>query len=248
VIGRNGRLTSPAAHRPAFGPPTRFEWEPGGRPLTYDRKITARRSIATHRRERGQMARYDTDHKQATRQRIIETAGRRFKLDGIDGSGVAVLMKDAGLTNGAFYGHFDSKDDLVAAMLVAQLERQRAYLAELEPGMAGLEEFVHEYFSTDHRDARGDGCPSAALLDEIARHSDATRHAYTAGMAAIIDDIAASLGVKGAVARRKVLSAFALMVGALQLSRAVDDPSLSEGILDQASADALAMMRAVARR
>ena len=56
------------------------------------------------------MARYGTEHKQATRQRIIETAGRRLKRDGIDGSGVATLMADAGLTNGAFYAHFPSKD------------------------------------------------------------------------------------------------------------------------------------------
>ena len=192
------------------------------------------------------MARYDAEHKQATRQRIIETAGRRFKLDGIDGSGVAVLMKDAGLTNGAFYGHFDSKDDLVAAMLADQLDRQRAHLAELEPGLAGIEQFVREYLSADHRDGRGDGCPSAALIDEIARQSDATRRAYTDGMTAIIDDLAATLGAKGPAARRQLFGAFALMVGALQLSRAVDDPSLSADILDRAAVDALTLIRAVA--
>ncbi len=190
------------------------------------------------------MARYDAKHKRATRQRIIETAGRRFKLDGIDGSGVAVLMKDAGLTNGAFYGHFGSKDDLVAAMLADQLAQQRAYLSELEPGMAGLEQFVRGYLSPDHRDGRGEGCPSSALIDEIGRQSDATRRAYTQGMAAIIDDLAARLGVKGAAAHRQLLSAFALMVGAVQVARAVDDPSLSDGILDQATDDALALIRA----
>lgn len=190
------------------------------------------------------MARYDAEHKRATRQRIIETAGRRFKLDGIDGSGVAVLMKDAGLTNGAFYGHFGSKDDLVAAMLADQLAQQRAYLSELEPGMAGLEQFVRGYLSPDHRDGRGEGCPSSALIDEIGRQSDATRRAYTQGMTAIIDDLAARLGVKGAAAHRQLLSAFALMVGAVQVARAVDDPSLSDGILDQATDDALALIRA----
>jgi AcrR family transcriptional regulator len=192
------------------------------------------------------MARYDAEHKQATRQRIIETAGRRFKLDGIDGSGVAVLMKDAGLTNGAFYGHFDSKDDLVAAMLADQLARQRVHLAELEPGIAGIEQFVREYLSADHRDGRGDGCPSAALIDEIARQSDATRRAYTEGMTAIVDDLAATLGAKGPGARRQLFGAIALMVGALQLSRAVDDSSLSADILDRAAVDALTLIRAVA--
>ena len=60
------------------------------------------------------MARYDAEHKAQTRRRIIETAGRRFKQDGIDGSGVAALMTDAGMTNGAFYAYFESKDDLAA--------------------------------------------------------------------------------------------------------------------------------------
>jgi TetR/AcrR family transcriptional repressor of nem operon len=192
------------------------------------------------------MARYDAEHKQATRQRILETAGRRFKVDGIDGSGVAVLMKDAGLTNGAFYGHFDSKDDLVAAMIADQLDRQRAYLSGLEPGIAGIERFVREYLSPAHRDGRGDGCPSSALIDEIARQSDATRRVYTEGMTAIVDDLAATLGAKGPAARRKLFSAFALMVGALQLSRAVDDPSLSAGILARSVVDALTLIRAAA--
>ena len=71
------------------------------------------------------MARYGKDHKQATRRRIIEAAGRRFKRDGIDGSGVAALMADAGLTNGAFYAHFDSKEDLVASAVADQLRDQR---------------------------------------------------------------------------------------------------------------------------
>src|SRR4051794_7674118 len=76
------------------------------------------------RRERFAM-RYGKDQKQATRQRILETAGRRFKEDGIDGAGVAAVMSDAGLTNGAFYGHFASKEDLVANVLADQLRAQR---------------------------------------------------------------------------------------------------------------------------
>ena len=115
------------------------------------------------------MARYDKEHKEATRRRIIETAGRRFKQDGIDGSGIATLMGDAGLTNGAFYAHFDSKDDLVATVVGEELGRQAAAFGELPPGRAGLEEFVRWYLSRDHRDHRDTGCPSAALLDEIGR-------------------------------------------------------------------------------
>ena len=91
------------------------------------------------------MARYDAEHKAQTRRRIIETAGRRLKRDGIDGSGVAALMTDAGLTNGAFYAHFESKDDLVANVVADQLGTQRAVLASLPEGRAALEEFVRDY-------------------------------------------------------------------------------------------------------
>jgi TetR/AcrR family transcriptional regulator, transcriptional repressor for nem operon len=75
--------------------------------------------------------RYGKEHKQATRRRIIDTAGRRFKRDGIDGSGIATLMADAGLTNGAFYAHFASKEDLVATALAEQLREQHESLSAL---------------------------------------------------------------------------------------------------------------------
>ena len=113
------------------------------------------------------MARYGNEHKEATRRRIIETAGRRLKQDGIDGSGVATLMADAGLTNGAFYAHFDSKDDLVATVVGDQLGRQASEFSKLPGGRAGLEVFVREYLSPAHRDHPDIGCPSAALLDEV---------------------------------------------------------------------------------
>src|SRR5438034_7302523 len=84
------------------------------------------------------MARYAKEHKQATRRRIIEAAGRRLKRDGIDGAGIAALMADAGLTNGAFYAHFDSKEDLVANAVAEQLREQRARLSAERLDRAGL--------------------------------------------------------------------------------------------------------------
>ncbi|MEU9171577.1 TetR/AcrR family transcriptional regulator [Streptomyces sp. NPDC048420] len=87
--------------------------------------------------------RYGKEHKQATKQRIIEAAGRRFKRDGIDGSGISALMKDAGLTNGAFYTHFTSKDDLVAHAVADQLQAQNASIVtQAAPGRPGLEQTV----------------------------------------------------------------------------------------------------------
>ena len=81
--------------------------------------------------------RYGKDHKQVTRQRIVEAAGRRFKRDGIDAAGVATVMSDAGLTNGAFYGHFSSKEDLVAHVLAEQLRTQRESFDAEPPGRVG---------------------------------------------------------------------------------------------------------------
>ena len=151
------------------------------------------------------MARYGKEHKQATRQRIIETAGRRLKRDGIDGSGVATLMADAGLTNGAFYAHFPSKEDLVATAVADQLREQRASFGERVP--------VRESLSVQHRDNPADGCPSAALLDEIGRCTDATRQAYTDGLLAVIDDVAARLAPHNPPsARVKTLSVFVVLI------------------------------------
>ncbi|MGH3922459.1 MAG: TetR/AcrR family transcriptional regulator [Pseudonocardiaceae bacterium] len=189
--------------------------------------------------------RYGKEHKQATRRRIIETAGRRFKRDGIDGSGVATLMADAGLTNGAFYGHFKSKEDLVDTAVADQLREQRESLRAMGPSRAGVEQYVRKYLSVQHRDNPDDGCPSAALLDEIGRCADATKQAYTDGVLAVIDDIAAGLAPDDPQsARVKTLSVFAMMVGTLQLSRALADRQLADDVLEQGIQNALTLLDA----
>src|SRR5881392_479875 len=134
--------------------------------------------------------RYTKDHKQATRQRILEAAGRRFKQDGIEGAGVAAVMSDAGLTNGAFYGHFRSKEDLVANVLADQLRAQRRSFDAQPAGRAGIEAFIRAYLSPEHRDESADGCPSAALIDEIARRPATTRQVFADELAGTMDDIA----------------------------------------------------------
>jgi TetR/AcrR family transcriptional repressor of nem operon len=191
------------------------------------------------------LARYNKEHKEATRRRIIETSGRRFKQDGIDGAGIATLMADAGLTNGAFYAHFDSKDDLVATVVGDQLARQAMNLGELPPGRAGLEEFVRWYLSRDHRDHRDVGCPSAALLDEIGRSPKETKRAYTKGAKAILDEICARLAPEDpSSARGTALTLFAMLVGAMQLARALSDRKLSDAALEEGVRSALAMLAA----
>jgi len=193
--------------------------------------------------------RYGKEHKQATRRRIIQTAGRRFKRDGIDGSGIATLMADAGLTNGAFYAHFASKEELVATAVTDQLREQRASVSAQAPDRAGVEQYVRAYLSVAHRDNPDDGCPSAALLDEIGRCPDATKRAYTDGLLAMVDDIAARLAPQDPPsARAKALSVFALLVGTLQLSRALADPQLADEVLEQGIRNALALLGAEQQR
>ena len=187
--------------------------------------------------------RYGKEHKQATRQRIIEAAGRRLKRDGIDGSGVATLMADAGLTNGAFYAHFESKEDLVATAISEQLRGQRERFTSFPPGRDGVEQMVRTYLSPEHRDNPEEGCPSAALLDELSRCTDATKQAYTDSMLAVIDDIAARLAPGDPQsARTKTLSIYALLAGTLQLARTLADRQLSDDILEQGIRNALTVL------
>ena len=187
--------------------------------------------------------RYGKDQKQATRQRIVEAAGRRFKQDGIDGAGVAAVMSDAGLTNGAFYGHFSSKEDLVANVLADQLRAQRHSFDAQPSDRAGLEAFVRSYLSPQHRDQCADGCPSAALLDEIARRPTATRQVFTGELMGVIDDIASRLDPTDVeVARTDALTLFGLMVGTLQLARALTDRDLSDQLLAQGVDTALKLL------
>jgi AcrR family transcriptional regulator len=187
--------------------------------------------------------RYGKDQKQATWQRIVNAAGRRFKEIGIDGAGVAAVMADAGLTNGAFYGHFTSKEDLVANVLADQLRTQRHSFDAQAPGRAGLEAFIHAYLSPQHRDQSADGCPSAALLDEIARRPAATRQVFTDELMGVIDDIALRVDpADPEAARTKALTIFGMMIGTLQLARALTDRDLSDQLLARGVETALRVL------
>ena len=187
--------------------------------------------------------RYGKDQKQATRERIVEAAGRRFKQDGIDGAGVAAVMSDAGLTNGAFYAHFASKEDLVANVLADQLRTQRHSFDAQPSDRAGLEAIVRSYLSPQHRDQSADGCPSAALLDEIARRPAATKRVFTDELLATADDIAARLEPTDAdAARIDALAIFGMMIGTLQLARALTDRDLSDQLLARGVQTALKLL------
>jgi TetR/AcrR family transcriptional regulator, transcriptional repressor for nem operon len=189
------------------------------------------------------VSRYDQHQKQQTRARIIDTAGRRLKRDGIDGTGVSALMSDAGLTNGAFYAHFGSKNELVAAVVADQLQIQHDILDTLPEDGRSLQSFIIEYLSSDHRDHPEEGCPSAALLDEIGKTDPVVREAYTAGIEDIIDVIAGRMSrVDGIDARGRALGLLTGLVGTVQLARAVTDPELSDEVLTAGLGTALRML------
>jgi TetR/AcrR family transcriptional repressor of nem operon len=186
--------------------------------------------------------RYAKGHKDETRRHILDVASAQFRESGIAAVGLAGIMSEAGLTNGAFYSHFSSKEDLVREVLTDALaRREEQHKANLESGVA-LETTIRDYLSTRHRDRAGTGCPTAALVAEIARHPKPTRDAFTAKMSDIITLMAEQIGEGSAEQRRrKAITIYSTMVGALQLSRAVNDRKLSEEILENVVDAAVAL-------
>jgi AcrR family transcriptional regulator len=179
--------------------------------------------------------RYEKGHKDETRRHIIDVASAQFRESGIAAVGLAGIMSEAGLTNGAFYTHFASKEDLVREVLTDALtRREEKHRDNLENSVA-LETTIRDYLSTRHRDRAGSGCPTAALVAEIARHPKATRDAFTGKVADIIVLMAEQIRHGSADERRgKAITIYSTMVGALQLARAVNDKQLSDEILENA--------------
>ncbi|MBR0792131.1 TetR family transcriptional regulator [Bradyrhizobium manausense] len=179
--------------------------------------------------------RYEKGHRDETRRHILDVASTRFRESGIAAVGLAGIMSEAGLTNGAFYTHFASKEELVREVLTEALtRREERHKANLENGVA-LETTIRDYLSTRHRDRAGAGCPTAALVAEIARHPKATRDAFTGKVSDIIVLVAEQIRQGSAKERRrKAITIYSTMVGALQLARAVNDRKLSDEILENA--------------
>ena len=179
--------------------------------------------------------RFSKDHKAATREKIVETAAKRFRQDGIDGVSVPALMKDIGLTHGGFYAHFPSKDALVTEAISAGMVQAVTMLATLVPADAAdpIHGFVDAYCSAQHRDAPGSGCAIAALSGDVARHSPEVRAEMIAQVEAAIGRLAAVAEPLGDLDRNDVAAGtLAGVVGAIVLSRMCrDDAALSDRIL-----------------
>ncbi len=149
-------------------------------------------------------------------------------------------MSEAGLTNGAFYPHFQSKTELVRECMLAAMEGQTSQVQELIHE-GGLKALIAAYLSPEHRDHPEKGCPSAALLPEIARESMETRTLYGEQLLALVQQIVSALELQSADSNGKVLGILATLVGALQMARAVNGTALSGQILASGS-DAAQML------
>jgi TetR/AcrR family transcriptional regulator, transcriptional repressor for nem operon len=172
-----------------------------------------------------------------TRERIIEVAGALFRAKGFGGIGVADIMKAADLTHGGFYGHFGCKDDLSVEAsrraLAASAARWRSIAAQA--GDKPYPALLEHYLSARHRDDPAGGCALSALGSDAARGSAGLRGAFAEGLRRLLDILADALpGFSKPARRRKAVAAMATLVGAVTLARAVDDPALSDEILEAA--------------
>lgn len=170
--------------------------------------------------------------KDASHERIVGAAARAIRRSGYDGTGVADIMKAAGLTHGAFYAHFASRNAMLAeaadragAESVAQAGK---VVAAVPPGQA-LASLLHSYLSDEHLKDIESGCPVSALGSEMPRQSPEVRAAATRRIKEMVDLVARQLPAWGqAGAHEQALATVATMVGTLILARAVDDPVLSD--------------------
>ena len=179
--------------------------------------------------------RYSKEHKQETHARIVKKASVRLREKGAHGIGVADLMKEAGLTHGGFYAHFDSREALVieafAYAMDRSTERWRKVAEQTAPDKR-LATIVDNYLTPVHRDDPGHGCAVPTLGAEIARESPKTRKAFAAKLEQMIDMMADQvLDVPRKVARKQAIAALTTMMGTLVLSRIAGNGEFSDEIL-----------------
>jgi TetR/AcrR family transcriptional repressor of nem operon len=204
--------------------------------------------------------RYSREHKLETHARIVKKASVRLREKGAHGIGVADLMKDAGLTHGGFYAHFDSREALVVEAFAYAMDRSTERwrkLAEQTPPDKRLSAIVDGYLTPVHRDDPGHGCAVPALGAEIARESPKTRKAFAAKLEQMVDMIAAQIpDVPRKSARKQAMAALATMMGTLVLARVAGNGEFSEeflsagrdSVLDQDRSAKSGQKRPVARK
>jgi TetR/AcrR family transcriptional repressor of nem operon len=179
--------------------------------------------------------RYSREHKLETHARIVKRASVRLREKGAHGIGVADLMKDAGLTHGGFYAHFDSREALVIEAFAHAMDRSTERwrkLAEQTPPDQRMAAIVDAYLTPAHRDDPGHGCAIPTLGAEIARESPRTRKAFAAKLEEMIDALAAQIpDLPRKIARKQATAMIATMMGTLVMARVAGNGEFSEEIL-----------------
>ena len=176
--------------------------------------------------------------KDATHERIVSVAARAIRRSGYDGTGVADIMKEAGLTHGAFYAHFTSREAMLAEAAGRACAESAAAAADVVAGVPpgkALASMLGAYLSREHFEHVDIGCPLAALGSETSRQAPEVRRVATRHIKEMIDLVARQSpdwGQPGS--HQRALVTVATMVGALLLARAVDDPGLSDALREAA--------------
>lgn len=179
-----------------------------------------------------------TAAKEASHERIVSAAARAIRRSGYDGTGVADIMREAGLTHGAFYAHFTSREAMLAEAADRACAESAAAAADAvasaAPGRA-LESMLRAYLSREHVEHAEMGCPLAALGSETPRQAPEVRRAATRHLKEMIDLVARQSPQWGQPgAHEQALVTIATMVGTLLLARAVDEPALSDRLREAA--------------
>ena len=187
--------------------------------------------------------RYGPNHKEEARAKILHAVGRGFRTQGFAGIGVDGLAKEAGVTSGAFYGHFQSKADAFEAAAVAGLTELRQAIEGLRAKEGGrwLEKFVDFYLSTKRTCHLGESCALQSLTPEVARAGQETKIAYEAELLRVIEAMVEGLTHGSLPARRKTAWAiFSMLAGGVTLSRAIHDPAVGAHIANSVKASIIA--------
>src|SRR6202166_1197351 len=171
---------------------------------------------------------YSKRDKAETHTRIVKVAAKRFRELGLEGIGVADVMREAGVTVGGFYKHFGSRDELVVEALAAAFKDLDVW----EEHTAHMAHLLQNYLTEAHRDAPGTGCAMGALVGDMTRGSKSARALYTARVKRSLAFFSALLpSNRRSDERRRALLILSALLGAINLSRAVSDPNLSREIL-----------------
>jgi TetR/AcrR family transcriptional regulator, transcriptional repressor for nem operon len=181
--------------------------------------------------------RYSAKHKAQTRAKLVKKAAEGFRDQGLQGTGIAKLMSQMGLTHGGFYGHFDNKDELVVAALAEMFADNIEHMRKAVEGAPKGEEavaLVNAYLSPQHRDHPADGCLLPLLAPEIAHQPLSVRKAYTKGFQDRIDKFAQFIpGASENERQDRARIVLAGMAGTMMFARALSDRELSDRMLAQ---------------